>query len=59
MSWRFGREPQVRNASWQERVLTKFAPYVVKGAHRGDAPQMGIYSPVIRPIKISAQRAVF
>jgi hypothetical protein len=23
---------------------------VVKGAHRGDAPQMEIYSPVIRPI---------
>ena len=46
---RSGREPEVRNASWQERVLTKFAPYVVNGAHSAKAA-MGIYSPVIRPI---------
>ena len=36
---------RVRNVSCQERVLTKFEAYVVNGAHRGDAPQMGIYSP--------------
>ena len=39
-----GSERQLARTSF-----TKFAPYAVKGAHRAKA-NMGIYSPVIRPI---------
>ena len=41
-----GREPAGFGTSVDENEFAKFESYVVKGAHRGDAPQMGIYNPV-------------